>query len=189
MEGFTLIDGIVAVIVVISAILAYSRGFVREALAIGGWIVAAIAAFYFAPALEPLIAEIPVEQIRSILDNCELGTIAAFFVVMVIGLIITSIFTPVFAGAVQRSALSGLDQGLGFLFGALRGALLVIIALVIYDRVVISDPIAMIEDSRTAKLFASLTDTVNDQIPEEAPGWITARYNDLIANCSTPTDA
>lgn len=184
MEGFTLIDGIVAVIIVVSAILAYSRGFVREGLAIGGWIVAAIAAYYFAPTLEPLIAEIPIEQVRNILDNCELGTIAAFFVVMVGGLIITSIFTPLFAGAVQRSFLGGLDQGLGFLFGVLRGALLVVIALVIYDRVVISDPIPMIEDSRTAKLFESLTTSVNDQIPEEAPGWITARYNDLIAHCT-----
>lgn len=184
MEGFTLIDGVVAVIIVVSAILAYSRGFVREALAIGGWVVAAIAAYYLAPTIEPLIAEIPIEQVRNILDNCELGTIAAFFVVMVVGLIIVSIFTPVFAGAVQRSALGGLDQGLGFLFGALRGALLVVIALVIYDRIVISDPMPMIEDSRTAKLFASITTTVNDQIPEEAPSWITARYNDLIAHCS-----
>ena len=34
MEGFTLIDGVVAVVILLSAILAYSRGFVREAMAI-----------------------------------------------------------------------------------------------------------------------------------------------------------
>ena len=38
MEGFTLIDGVVALVIVLSAILAYSRGFVREAMAIVGWI-------------------------------------------------------------------------------------------------------------------------------------------------------
>ena len=32
MEGFTLVDGIVAGVIVVSAILAYARGFVREAL-------------------------------------------------------------------------------------------------------------------------------------------------------------
>ena len=37
MEGFTLIDGIVALVIVLSALLAYSRGFVREAMAIVGW--------------------------------------------------------------------------------------------------------------------------------------------------------
>jgi len=39
MDGFTIIDGVVALIIVLSALLAYSRGFVREGLAIAGWIV------------------------------------------------------------------------------------------------------------------------------------------------------
>ncbi|MCT4682344.1 MAG: CvpA family protein, partial [Roseicyclus sp.] len=55
MEGFTLVDGIVAGVIVISAILAYARGFVREALSIGGWILAAVIAFIFAPNALPLI--------------------------------------------------------------------------------------------------------------------------------------
>ena len=33
MEGFTLIDGLVALVIVLSAILAYSRGLVREGMA------------------------------------------------------------------------------------------------------------------------------------------------------------
>jgi len=32
MEGFNIIDGVVALVIIISAILAYSRGFVREAM-------------------------------------------------------------------------------------------------------------------------------------------------------------
>ena len=35
MEGFTIIDGVVAAVVIISALLAYSRGLVREVMAIG----------------------------------------------------------------------------------------------------------------------------------------------------------
>ncbi|MEM9716078.1 MAG: CvpA family protein, partial [Pseudomonadota bacterium] len=34
MEGFTLIDGVVAIVLIISSVLAYSRGFVRELLGI-----------------------------------------------------------------------------------------------------------------------------------------------------------
>ena len=45
MEGFTIVDAGVGVIILLSAVLAYSRGFVREVLAIGGWVAAAIAAF------------------------------------------------------------------------------------------------------------------------------------------------
>lgn len=188
MEGFTLVDGIVAVVIVVSAILAYSRGFVRETLAIAGWVAAAFVAFFFAPSVEPLMREIPV--VGDFLgDSCELSIIAAFATVFAATLIVVSIFTPLFSGAVQRSALSGIDQGLGFLFGVVRGALLVVVALVVYDRLIVSDPIPVIDDSRTAKVFAQVSASVNKQIPDEAPSWLVQRYEDLVGACDAPTVA
>jgi membrane protein required for colicin V production len=86
---------------------------------------------------------------------------------------------------VQRSAIGGIDQGLGFLFGVVRGALLVVIALVIYERVIVSDPIPMIDDSRTARVFADLSERIDQEIPEDAPGWIFDRYEDLIGACDS----
>ena len=49
-----------ALVVVVSALLAYGRGLVREAMAIIGWVAAAVIAFLFAPRVEPLVREIPV---------------------------------------------------------------------------------------------------------------------------------
>ena len=60
MEGFTIIDGAVALVIVVSALLAYARGFVREVMAIIGWVAAGVLAYMFAPQAEPLMAEIPV---------------------------------------------------------------------------------------------------------------------------------
>ena len=185
MEGFTIVDGGVALVIVVSAILAYSRGFVREALSIAGWIVAAVLAFMFAPKVEPLIREIPVLG-DFLQDSCELAIITAFAAVFALALVVVSIFAPLFSSAVQRSALGGLDQGLGFLFGAARGILLVAVALVVYDRAVTGDPIPMVDDSRTAKIFESAQDALNDSIPEDAPGWIVARYEALVGNCGVP---
>jgi len=182
MEGFTIIDGVVAAVILISAILAYSRGFVREAMAIAGWIVAAIVAFIFAPQVEPLVKEIPVVG-DFLKDSCELAMIAAFAAVLAVTLVLVSIFTPLFASVVQRSALGGLDQGLGFFFGVLRGLLLVAVALVVYDRVVVNEAVPMIDDSRTAKIFNRAKDSINEQIPDDAPGWIVERYNQLVGNC------
>ena len=182
MEGFTIIDGVVALVVVISAILAYSRGFVREALAIGGWIAAAIVAFLFAPRAEPLVREIPV--LKDFLgDSCELSMIAAFAAVFALALVVVSIFTPLFASAVQRSALSGLDQGLGFLFGVLRGLVLVAIALVVYDRIILDDSYPVVDDSRSAKIFARVQTSLNDSIPDNVPGWIADKYENLVGSC------
>jgi membrane protein required for colicin V production len=182
MDGFTLVDGIVAGVIVISALLAFSRGLVREVMAIAGWIAAAIVAFLFAGEAEPLLKELP--YVGPILqDSCELAIIAAFAAVFAVTLIVVSVFTPLFSGLIQRTALGGVDQGLGFLFGAVRGILLVAVALLAYERIMVSESMAMVEDSRSAAVFASLTTQIEAQIPEDATGWIVARYEELVGTC------
>jgi hypothetical protein len=98
MEGFTYIDGIVAAVIVLSAILAYSRGLVRESLAIAGWVGAAVLAFVFAARAEPLIKELPVVG-PFLSESCELSIIAAFAAVFALGLVVMSLFTPLFSSA------------------------------------------------------------------------------------------
>jgi membrane protein required for colicin V production len=185
MDGFTIIDGGVAIFIVLSGLLAYSRGFLREALAIAGWIVAGIVGFVFAPAVEPLITEIPVVG-DFIADSCELSMIGAFAVVFAVALIIASVITPLFSSIVQRSALGGVDQGLGFVFGVARGVLLIAIAYFVYDTVMSAQSIDMIDNSRSARIFAQVSDSVAQQEPEQALGWITARYEQLVGNCEAP---
>ena len=186
MEAFTLVDGIVAVVVILSAILAYSRGLVREVLAIAGWVVAAVVAFIFAPQAEPLMREIPVLS-DFLGGNCELSVIAAFAGVFAIALIVMSIFTPLFAGAVQRSALGGVDQGLGFLFGVLRGAVLIAVALLVYERVAGAEGIAMVEASQTKALFGQVTEQLTGSVDDQQMiGWVTAQYEALIGVCDAP---
>ncbi len=187
MEGFTIVDAVVAVIILMSAILAYSRGFVREILAIAGWVAAAVLAFVFAPQAEPLIKQIPILD-KFLGDSCELSIIAAFAGVFALSLIVMSIFTPLFSSAVQRSALGGIDQGLGFLFGVLRGILLVAVAFVVYDRVLVNSTVPVVDGSQSAKVFASLQERLNEEVPQDAPGWILARYQDLVGDCGAPTE-
>ena len=83
-------------------------------------------------------------------DSCELSIIAAFAAVFAIGLVLASLFTPLFSSVVQRSALGGLDQGLGFLFGVLRGIVLVGVAFLVYDRAVAANTVPMVDESRSA---------------------------------------
>ncbi|MBF9049988.1 CvpA family protein [Roseobacter sp. HKCCD9010] len=179
MEGFTIIDGVVAAVIVISAILAYSRGFVREVMAIAGWVIAAIVAFIFAPTAFPLVREIPYVG-DFIGDSNELGIIAAFAGVFAIALVVVSLFTPLFSSAIQRSVLGGIDAGLGFLFGVARGVLLVVVALIVYDRIAGDQAIPMVDDSRTAQIFGQMQERIEAQIPTDAPGWILERYEELI---------
>ncbi len=183
MEGFTVVDAVVAGIIVLSAILAYSRGLVREVMAIAGWIGAAVLAYIFAPQAQPLVKELPV--IGDFLgDSCELSIIAAFAAVFAVGLIVAALFTPLFSSAVQRSVLGGFDQALGFVFGVARGVILVAVAFIVYDRAITTDAVPLIDNSRSAKVFASFQQNIDENIPTDAPGWIVSRYNGLTEVCT-----
>jgi membrane protein required for colicin V production len=183
MQAFTLVDGIVLALVVLSAVLAYARGFVRESLSIVGWIVAALAGFSFAPMLEPLMREIPV--LRDVLgSNCELGLLAGFAVAFAVALILVSFITPLLAGAVHNSALGPIDQGLGFLFGIVRGVLLAVIALVVYRTIFGGgEGIPQIDQSHSAAMFADLEARIAAMLPADAPQWFAGQYDRLTQTC------
>ncbi|WP_299587320.1 CvpA family protein [uncultured Tateyamaria sp.] len=183
MEGFTIIDGAVAVVIILSALLAYGRGLVREGMAIAAWIAAAILAFLFAPRVEPMVREIPVIG-DFLADSCELSIIGAFALVFAVILIVVSLFTPLFSSLVRRSALGGLDQGLGFLFGVARGVLLVAIAFFVYDTVITGQEFTIVDESRSAAVFGRFTGQIEDQNPEQALGWITRQYESLVGACA-----
>ncbi len=186
MEGFTLVDAVVAGVIILSAILAYARGLVREGMAIVGWIGAAVVAFIFAASVQPLVKELPVVG-NFLSDSCELSIIAAFALVFAVALIIASLFTPLLSSAIHRTVLGGIDQGLGFLFGAVRGVLLVAVAFIVYDRALASEALPMVDNSRSATIFASMQEELNARIPTDAPAWIVGRYNELTQVC-TATD-
>jgi membrane protein required for colicin V production len=184
MEAFTIVDGIVLALIAVSAVLAYARGLVRESLSIAGWIVAALAGFSFAPMVEPLVREIPV--LRDIIGtSCELGVLAGFAAVFAVALILVSIFTPLIAGAVHNSAIGPVDQGLGFLFGIIRGVLLVVIALVVYNRVFGgAGGVPQIDNSHSVAVFSGLEARIAAMLPQDAPQWIAGQYDRLTQSCN-----
>ena len=167
MDGFTIIDFGVIVIIAVSALLAFSRGIVREGMAIAGWIAAAILAFIFADTAQPLVRQIP--YLGDILgDSCELLILASFAVIFAIALLIVSIFTPLLSSLVQKSILSGLDKNLGFIFGICRGLVLVIAAFFVYFTVMPNQKVISIETSKSATIFQYYADDFKNQNPETA---------------------
>jgi membrane protein required for colicin V production len=182
MEGFNIVDGIVLATVVISSLLAYARGLVREVMAIVGWIVAAIAAFVFAPQVMPLVKEIPV--VGSILaDSCELSIIASFAAVFAIALLIMSFFTPLLSSLINKSMLGKLDQSLGFIFGVVRGIALIAIGFFAYNTVLSAESFPMIDKSRSAQVFGDMATSIEERNPERALGWVTLQYEQLVSVC------
>ncbi|WP_298721076.1 CvpA family protein [uncultured Ferrovibrio sp.] len=123
-----IVDLIVIVVLLLSALLALFRGFVKEVLSIAGW-VAALAATYF---LFPVARDIA----RSYIESRIFADIAAGAALFLPTLILCSIATHWISEQVRASAASAVDRSLGFLFGLARGALIVVVAWWIVDRLI-----------------------------------------------------
>lgn len=182
MDSFTILDAVVAVVVVLSALLAYSRGFMRELMSIVGWVAATILAFIFADAARPFMQQIPVVG-EFLGRSCELSIIASFSLVFILALIIVSLFTPLFASLIQRSVLGGVDQALGFVFGVVRGILLVFITFFLYETLAAGQEVEMVEKSRSKVIYDRYAAGLERQNPDEAMGWVTTQYEQLIGAC------
>lgn len=120
------VDLIVVAVIVLSALFAFARGFLREVLSIGAWIVAGLAAWFGWPLLEPIVRQYVDHELISIAVSA-----AAIFVVV---LIVVTVISHVFTTRVRESSLGALDRSLGLLFGLVRGALIVCVALMIMDQ-------------------------------------------------------
>lgn len=189
MEGFTFVDGGVLVVVLISAILAHSRGLVREILSIAGWIAAGIAAYMLTPTVEPLLREVPVLS-DLIGGSCMLSIIVAFAVVFAVALIVVSIFTPLFSGMVQKSALGGIDQGIGFLFGVARGILLVLITLILYDNIFAEgDRLDIVENSKSREILSESQSNLAAMLPNDVPDWLKNYYETFVSVCGVSPES
>lgn len=106
-------------IVVLSASLGWWRGLVYEVLSLLGWVVAAVVARLFAAQAAPYMpAALGTEAVR---------TAAAFAVLLIGTLIIGGIVAWLLSKLVKWVGLGWLDGLLGGLFGVLRGALVVLV--------------------------------------------------------------
>jgi membrane protein required for colicin V production len=45
----------------------------------------------------------------------------------------------------------------------------------------------MIDNSRSAAVFGKLTGQVEERNPEQALGWVTAQYENLVGECGAAT--
>jgi membrane protein required for colicin V production len=154
------LDLAVLTVVLISGLLALLRGFTREVLAILSWVVAAAAAYYFHPLALPYIKPyIPKE-------NIALAAAAAgvFFATLVV----VSLITVKLSDVILDSKVGALDRTLGFLFGAVRGLLLAVVAFVFYNWLVpeTSQP-EWIKTARTKPILQSSGEKLREYLPDD----------------------
>lgn len=154
--------GVIAVLLV-SALLAYARGFVHEVLAIVGWIGAIFATFYGFPYAQPYA--------RRVIALDLAADLAAGVIIFIFTLVFLSMMTRAVSRKVQDSALNALDRALGFLFGLLRGALIVVIAYIGLELVMPRDnQPAFIQEARAMQLIEPAKTELLAMLPDRYGG-------------------
>lgn len=119
-----MIDYIIIGIIAFSILVSLLRGFVREVLSLGSWVVAFIVASQFYPYLAAYLTQIESMYIRN-------GT--AIGILFVLTVIVGAIVNYVISQLVDKTGLSGTDRVLGAIFGLVRGALIVAALLFFMD--------------------------------------------------------
>jgi membrane protein required for colicin V production len=111
------VDYIILAIVIISAIMGLVRGLLREAIAVITWFLAIVLAWSFGPSLEPLLG--------GVLEGSPLGIWAARAIIFVGVLLLGGAISVIVTQYVRVSMFAAMDRFLGFVFGIIRGIVIV----------------------------------------------------------------
>jgi membrane protein required for colicin V production len=116
-------DWAILAVTLISALVGFYRGFIRETLSLISWIVAFWAAFSFASQASVYFA--------SYIASPQLRVVAAFAAIFVTSLLLLSALSYLVYRLLLASGVAGTDRILGGLFGIARAVVLVSVVLLL----------------------------------------------------------
>jgi len=116
----TWVDGLIIGIIVVSSLISLMRGFLKEALSLVMWLVALLVAWMFGGALA--------QKFVGFLDVPSLRLILACVILFVATLLVGSLLTTLLDRLLNASGPDSIGRLLGMAFGAVRGVLLVVLA-------------------------------------------------------------
>ena len=129
-----IIDIVVALVVLSSALISFMRGFIREVLTIAGVVGGILAAVFLGPSLAPTVRVWfgvgeggDPEDAKKLFDIipyevvADVTTYGAIFIAVVI---VLSVLSHFISGAAKAVGLGPVDRSLGAIFGVARGLVL-----------------------------------------------------------------
>lgn len=174
LENISAFDGIALGVVVISAIMAFARGFLRELATLGAFIGALAAAYYARKFLNGVVAGLLPEGTHPLAPDIIL-VVVAFLIVYVI--------VAWMGQSLSKSIMTNGDIGLfdhiaGLVFGVIRGLIALVFFAVLLSVGLEDERVPpFIQDSASYPLLAAAADAVTGEAreasrkarPEEAP--------------------
>ncbi len=169
------IDILVLVVLLISAGIAFMRGFIREVLTIAGVGGGLAAAYYGAPMLKPHMRGwfgveegIEPERLFGILPYDVLADALSYGAIFIVVVTVLSFVSHSLAEWARRVGLGAVDRSMGFLFGLIRGILLLgLLYLPVHLFVEQNAKADWFESSRTHFYLEKVAIAMAKYLPEE----------------------
>lgn len=153
-------DAVILVILLISAIFGFFRGFVKETLSIAGWVGAVFITLYLFPLLQPIA--------QGWIVNLLIADILTGAVIFILSLVILSYISHAISAKVRASALGALDRSLGIFFGLGRAVILLGIAWLAFVQFIPEDDRPdWILKAKMLPIVASAGEFVADLLPPD----------------------
>lgn len=173
--------GVIAIIG-LSAVFAFARGFVREALSIVAWVGAALITLYGFSYVYAIV--------DPMVKNPLLSQLIAGFGLFIGALIVLTIVTGIIARTVRASALSPIDRTLGFIFGLLRGAFICSLAYLLLDvSVQTNDRPAWLKEAKSGPYLREGADLLRTVLPKSLRVKSAAAAEDAIRTANPEAEA
>lgn len=127
-----IVDIVVALVVLSSALISFMRGFIREVLTIAGVVGGILAAVFMGPVAAPMVRDwfgvTDAKDAHKLFDIIPMSIVAdatAYGVIFLTVVIVLSVLSHFISGAVKAMGLGPVDRTMGVLFGVARGLILV----------------------------------------------------------------
>lgn len=162
-NSLPMFDIAVLVVVLLSGLLALLRGFTHQALSIIAWVVSIGAVIFGLPILRPYF--------RAMISQQTLADAAAAAVLFIGTMIVTSLIVRAVSAGVRVSVLSPVDRALGFVFGLVRGVLLVSLAYIVMIWMLDLDgPPGWMKGAKTTPWIVAISNTLIGWAPDDLIG-------------------
>ena len=150
-------DLAVLAIIGLSAVLSLFRGFVREAIALAGWIAGLWLAFRF--------AHVGAGWFEGWVESSDVRFVLGFVVVLAAVLVAAGVVSRLAGGFIDLTGMGGTDRVLGMIFGAGRGTVIVSVLVLLAGFTDVMGE-AWWRESTLLPRFEALADEVGRLLPD-----------------------
>jgi len=119
------------VVVFVSLLIGYFRGFIRSLLAVLSWVVAAWGTWRYSELLLPYLSDFNLDPALQVIA----ANIALFFTLLAV----TAVLSAVIARMIVIQTMVGVDLTLGAAFGVARGGIIVLALAIVSSFAFVSD--------------------------------------------------